>query len=388
MSDTAAFFAKKKTKKKKFKSFNANKIDASAVTTSTHVDAPEISAENVTASLGGLGGLGGTNAGAEGLSSGDDQWADNQGGWGSKNTATTATSSGDSKVAELLDMQALSAKRNVQDDVAERLRIEETKGKLAAAKAGMAKEAERLVAEKEAKEFKVAGRSGSMAGGAMGGSALGGKTGGKWIPSHMRNTAGTSGGSRFGMGGSSIRGPSSMGSTGGVSGAGFQKPVDMANEELFPDLAAADKILEEKEKQEKAAKDRMATSKPRAPTGWGNRIAPGASASAPAPAAPAQRRPLNLVKPIERKPLNLVPPPKKTEEESEPKKEEIKTEEAKPAANTTASESPAPAPAAAPTPAAALDAPAATPSDKPVEKKKVLKKKKKKKDLSTFKPKS
>lgn len=31
-ADTAAFFAKKKTKKKKFKAFNANKIDASAVT--------------------------------------------------------------------------------------------------------------------------------------------------------------------------------------------------------------------------------------------------------------------------------------------------------------------------------------------------------------------
>ena len=55
MADTAAFFAKKKTKKKKFKSFNANKIDASQISTDVHVDAPEISAEEVVAA--GLGGL-------------------------------------------------------------------------------------------------------------------------------------------------------------------------------------------------------------------------------------------------------------------------------------------------------------------------------------------
>ena len=135
MSDTAAFFAKKKTKKKKFKAFNANKIDASAVTTSTHVDAPEISAETVTTSLGGLSGLNvGAGSGAE-VGGGDDQWADSGGGWGSSNKAPAVTA-GDSKVAELLDMQALSAKRNEQDDVAERLRIEETKAKLARAKEG------------------------------------------------------------------------------------------------------------------------------------------------------------------------------------------------------------------------------------------------------------
>jgi len=38
MSETAAFFAKKKGKKKKtFKAFNANKLDVSAVSSSTHV---------------------------------------------------------------------------------------------------------------------------------------------------------------------------------------------------------------------------------------------------------------------------------------------------------------------------------------------------------------
>eukprot|EP00580_Thalassiosira_gravida_P006465 CAMPEP_0201627890 /NCGR_PEP_ID=MMETSP0493-20130528/2981_1 /ASSEMBLY_ACC=CAM_ASM_000838 /TAXON_ID=420259 /ORGANISM="Thalassiosira gravida, Strain GMp14c1" /LENGTH=364 /DNA_ID=CAMNT_0048098487 /DNA_START=15 /DNA_END=1109 /DNA_ORIENTATION=+ len=364
MSDTAAFFAKKKTKKKKFKSFNANKIDASAVTTSTHVDAPEISAENVTTSLGGLGGLGGASAGAEN-GSGDDQWADSSGGWGSNNKATaTNTSSGDSKVAELMDMQALKVKRNEQDDVVERLRIEETKAKLARAKEGMAKEAERLVAEKEAKEFKVASRASGAAPSAAGG----GGTGGKWVPSHMRSTGGASGGSRFGMAG--MRGAASM------DGSGFQKPVDMANEELFPDLAAADKILEEKEKQEKAAQDRM--SGVRAPAGWGASRAPGGNATSAA-AAPTQRKPLNLVKSVERKPLNLASA-KKTEEESQPKKED-KAEETKPAAEEPA----APATTAAPAVTPAAEKAVKSAEEKP--KKKVLKKKKKK-DLSTFKPKS
>lgn len=39
MADTAAFFAKKKKggKKKTFKAFNANKIDAAAIATTVHV---------------------------------------------------------------------------------------------------------------------------------------------------------------------------------------------------------------------------------------------------------------------------------------------------------------------------------------------------------------
>jgi len=366
MSDTAAFFDKKKKKKKKFKSFNANKIDASAVTSATHVDAPDISAENVTTSLGGLG-LTGTSAGAE--TSGDDQWADSQGGWGSSNKEVPATSGADSKVAELMDMQALNAKRNEQDDVAERFRIEETKAKLARAKEGMAKEAERLATEKAVKEDKAAGRAGTVGpGGRMGG----GGTGGKWVPAHMRGSAaGASGGSRFGMAGSSVRGAVSM------DGSGFQQKVDMSNEELFPDLAAAEVILADKEKQEKDARDRMATGKAKAPTGWGNR----AGISAEPAAAPAQRKPLNLVKPpAERKPLNLTSS-NKTEEDSQAKKEEKREAPAAAAAVPEAATAVAPAPVAvAATPTAVTPAPA-----EPV--KKVLKKKKKK-DLSTFKPKS
>ena len=59
--------------------------------------------------------------------------------------------SGGAGATELLDMKALKKKRNEEDDIAERMRVEETKAKLAAAKEGMAKEAERLREEKEAK---------------------------------------------------------------------------------------------------------------------------------------------------------------------------------------------------------------------------------------------
>lgn len=345
-----------------FKSFNANKIDASSVTTSAHVDAPEISADkDVATQLGGLG-LGGAEK-----ETGDDQWADSQGGgWGSNNNGAAATGpSGDSKVAELLDMNALKAKRNEQDDVAERLRIEETKAKLAKAKEGMAKEAERLKEEKANKGFKAVGPTRGPAAMGLGAAMGGGGAGGKWVPSHMRST-GAGGASRFGMG-SATRGPASMEASSGAGG-GFQKPVDMANEELFPDLASADKILADKEEQEKQEQARMASSQARAPTGWGARPSMGAGA-----AAPAARKPLNLAPaPVERKPLNLASA-KKTEEEAEPKKEEKKEEEPKPAAEAAPAESPAAAPAAA------------APAEK--KEKKVLKKKKKK-DLSTFKPKS
>jgi len=312
--------------------------------------------------LGGLSGLGsaaptpGGGTDDKTNTDGDDQWADTSGGgWG--NTKPTTTTSSGPKVAELLDMQALNTMRSAQDDVAERLRIEETKAALARAKEGMEKEAERLVAEKEAKEAKAAARASGMGGGS---SMASGASGGKWVPAHMRNAGG---GSRFG---STTRGPASM------DGAGFQKSVDMASEELFPDLADADKIVADKEAELKKEQDRMAAASnggpTMAPAGWGSRMGPGGGSS-----APAQRKPLNLAPSAERKPLKLTS--KKTEEVStteEAKKEEKKEEAATPVAEETKTETPAPAPVAA-----------APVEDKP---KKVLKKKKKK-DLSTFKAK-
>lgn len=407
MADTAAFFAQKKLKKKKFKAFNANKIDASTVVSATahHVDAPEISVEDVTTTLGGLSSLGGEAGGA--LSSGDDQWADTQGGvlggWGSKKKGSGANNSAslagatvaagaDSKVTELLDMQALNAKRNVQDDVAERLRIEDTKAALARAKEGMAKEAERLAAEKEAKAAARAdGNYGG--GGAIGGSALGGASGGgggKWVPSFRSN-----GSSSLGVG-SSIRGPASMGS----------KSVDVSSEELFPDLAVADQILAEKEKQLKAEQDRMASSSQstRAPDGWGSGLKTMGSAASASTSTSAQRKPLALTKPsAERKPLNLAPPSKKKEEAvvvkpadvdatNEEEKLAVETEPTVPESqvegriSTAESTELAPENIAAST-AAAAPATTISPALEKAAPAPVLKKKKKK-DLSTFKVKS
>lgn len=331
MADTAAFFASKKKKgtKKKFKAFNANKIDANSVLASTHVDAPEMS-EGVTSTLGGLT-LGGDKA------ENNDDWDESQttGGWGDN-----ATNSGaDSKVSELLDMQALEVQRNEEDNVAERLRKEETKAQLARAKEGMAKEAERLAAEKAEKEAMAAERAARPAG-----------TGGRWIPSHMRTA----------VGGSAVA----------VGGGGLG--LSSTNEELFPDLADADKILADKEKQEEEERKRIANSQPiRAPTGWGSRMGPGGGSTTAA--APAQRKPLNLAPPpAERKPLNLNPPSNKSTAADTKEEAVEKKEEEKPIAEET--------PATAPTPAAA--APVAAPT--PAPEKKVLKKKKKK-DLSTFK---
>jgi hypothetical protein len=321
MADTAAFFASKKKKgtKKKFKAFNANKIDANSVLSSKHVDAPEMSEGVSGLSLGGA---------REGN---NDDWDESQGVvWGGNAAATN--SGADSKVSELLDMQALQVQRNEEDDVAERMRVEETKAQLARAKEGMAKEAERLAAAKAQKETKAAER-------AAGGPA----SGGRWVPAHMRST---------GVGTSSLGG-------GGLSSA---------NEELFPDLAAADKILADKERQEDEERKRMASSQPiRAPSGWGSR-----GGSAATTAAPAQRKALNLAPaPAERKPLNLNPAAAKPEA-ADTKETVVEKKEEKPATDST--------PPAAATPASAA---AATPTPEPV-KKKVLKKKKKK-DLSSFK---
>ncbi|KAL7468440.1 hypothetical protein ACHAXS_008787 [Conticribra weissflogii] len=405
MADTAAFFAKKKKSGKKFKSFNANKIDVSSVTTTTHVDAPDVSTSEVTTSLGlaSLGG-GGSDSGIGGglsvgakLGDGGGEWADDvvvpaaaagshkkwgsASGGGNKNSngsATAGANVSESKVAELLDMATLQAQWNEQDDVAERLRIEETKKQLAKAKEGMEKEAERLRLEKEKKEAAASARSSGLG---LGGNAAG--AGGKWVPSHLRG------------GGSSIRGPASM-----DSGTEVRK-VNMEDEELFPDLAAADKILaakEEKEKEEKERSAKAASGKIMAPSGWG------------------QRTPLNLAPkstdggaagPLQRKPLNLAPPSKKVEEAQSPADVSVAQEEAgsekEKAAETSviAESSSAPAaagaadavtpeasastaPAAAVVAAASTSATAASAAAIPPEKK-VLKKKKKK-DLSTFKP--
>jgi hypothetical protein len=315
MADAAAFFAKKKKKKKTFK-FNANTIDASQVTNTVHVDSPALS--NTADIVPTTGALPLQTDAAD-----DSQWDDAALAAKTRKGAAVVVTAGTTKDL-VVETKALSLKThtggNEQDNIAEKLRVQETKKKLAAARQGMEREAQRL---KEAKEKKEEAATGSRFGAAA---AAG--TGGKWVSSRARSGGMGSGwGSR--MGGSAAR------------------KVDVEDENLFPDLAAADAILEKQKAEQPAYK---------APT----KTPVGGGATWGASTAPKSRPKLNLKK-------KTVDEPSKTAEAPAPAPVEEKIEEP-PAAETTP-EAPAPEAAApVPAPAAAL---------KP-------KKKKKKKDISTF----
>merc|ERR1711957_1091061 len=77
-----------------------------------------------------------------------EQWDDNTVTVASRKSVVASNGSGPT---ELMDMKALERKRNEQDDIVERLREEDTKAALAAARDGMEKEAQRL---KEARNSK------------------------------------------------------------------------------------------------------------------------------------------------------------------------------------------------------------------------------------------
>lgn len=149
----------------------------------------------------------------------DEQWDDE---------ALAASRSGRKSVQnhEVLDMKSLDSKRNEQDHIAEKLRVEETKAKLAAARVGMEREAVRLKEEQEKKEQDAKEKATARLGTAGGG-------GGTWVSSRVRDrgAAMPSLGARFG-------------------GASATQKLDVQNEELFPDLASAEKILEKKEKDQ------------------------------------------------------------------------------------------------------------------------------------------
>lgn len=237
----------------------------------------------------------------------------------------------------VVETKALSLKTNTagneQEDIAEKLRVEETKAKLKAAKEGMEREAQRLKEEKDKKEEQAtSSRFGAAA-------AAGAGSGGKWVPSRMRN-----GGGAVGMGWGARMGSSSA----------FTK-VNTEDENLFPDLAAADAILEKQKAEQPAYKAPTKT-----PVGGG------ATWGAPAAVAPKSRPKLNLKKKTVVE--EAAPAPEPAPAVEEPK--------AATPAETTTPEPPAPAPAEP----VAEAAPAAAPAPAPLK----PKKKKKKKDLSTF----
>jgi len=219
MADAAAFFAKKKKGKKKPFKFNANTIDATTVTQTVHVDAPALSANAISSPLNPTDPQSGETDKGSGEQWDDDALAATL----TRKTATTGAGS----TSELMDMKALDPKRNEHDNIAEKLRLEENKAKLAAAREGMEREAQRLKDDKEKKKeaaSAAAPRFGAAA------AAVGGA---KWVPPHMR------------AGGSGTLPKIRMGA--GVSGMMPQK-VDTQDENLFPDLAAADAIIEQQQK--------------------------------------------------------------------------------------------------------------------------------------------
>lgn len=158
---------------------------------------------------------------------------------------TPSNPTGNAAAAELMDMKALELKRNEQDDIAERMRVEETRAKLAAAREGMEKEAKRLKDEKERKESKKMEKNQAQSGGRFGAAVVGAVSsagiggGGKWVPVHMRNSGAAAAPSRTMTGGSRFRAA--------ASATGYQKKVDTADDELFPDLANANKLIQEEE---------------------------------------------------------------------------------------------------------------------------------------------
>jgi len=262
---------------------------------------------------------------------------------------------------ELAETKAMALKTytsgNEQEDIVEKLRVEETKAKLAAAREGMEREAQRIKEGKEKKEQEV---TSSRFGNAAAGMSASSGVGGKWVPSRMR------------AGGGGIP-------TGWGSKMSSQKKVDTEDEDLFPDLATADAIIEKQKQEQPAFKAPTKT-----PVGGG--ASWGASSSS---AAPATRPKLNLA-PATRPKLNLKKKtqqePSKVEEGSDTGKAE-ETPTASSAAEKVKSEAVSPLPtteeptlaASEVDPSPAVVAAAIAPAPiKP-------KKKKKKKDISTFK---
>jgi hypothetical protein len=163
--------------------------------------------------------------------------------WDDEALAAATYKKGAATGSELLDMKSMDPKRSDQGYIKEKMRVEETKAQLAAAREGMERQAAQLKVDKEKKNEKKQANQASIPSnprfGAAAASLSGGGTGTKWLPPHLR----------AGGGGASMPRASMPGSIGG-----FQKKVDTADEQLFPDLATADAIIEKQDRDSRAPK--------------------------------------------------------------------------------------------------------------------------------------
>jgi hypothetical protein len=135
-------------------------------------------------------------------------------------------------------MKSMDPKRSDQGYIKEKMRVEETKAQLASAREGMERQAAKLKDDKEKKDEKKQANQAAIPAnprfGAAAASMGAGGTGAKWLPPHLR-----AGGSGVSMPRARMPGSAFVG--------GFQK-VDTNDEQLFPDLATADAIIEKQER--------------------------------------------------------------------------------------------------------------------------------------------
>jgi hypothetical protein len=230
------------------------------------------------------------------VNDGGDQWDDEA--LAATLTKKPTSTAAASNTTELLDMKALDLRRNEEGDIVEKLRIEETRQKLAAAKEGMEKEALRLKEEREMKEqAKQDGVATSGAKPRFGAAAgMAGFVGSKWVPPHMRSGAGT------------VLTRERM----GVAARVGSNKLDTQDENLFPDLAAASVIIEQQKQQQPAFKASKKT-----PVGGG-----GAWGSQPKKVNPVPPKAPEPTKPAEPVKEAKIEEPAKTEANSETPKAE------------------------------------------------------------------
>jgi hypothetical protein len=283
-NDTAAFFASKK-KKKGFK-FNANLVDADALVSRDHVyvfatlrysifvdsnlsltsyelcfccsDAPALSTD---------GALGADATSSEVNSAHHDEWDDAALASDlTRRVHASSLTSNNNPVEAVRDMKSDGAKGHSGNDIAEKLRTEEIKAQLAAAREGMEREAKLLKEKKEEAEAKKSETAPRFAGA---GSSTG-RSGDKWMPPSL---------SKMKMGAAST--------------STANRRFNVEDEELFPELAVADKIIEQKER------DQQHSYKPvkKTPVGggatWGSKPKITASSPAVAPEPEATQGSIN-----------------------------------------------------------------------------------------------
>ncbi|GMH53218.1 hypothetical protein TrLO_g11725 [Triparma laevis f. longispina] len=265
MADASALFAKKKGKKKKFKSFNANKADASEVFSSTHVDDEQANKKST-------------------VTTEDNDWGEAQ------KKKTLIATAGAPKLGEFSSLDD-QVKIGDEIDISEKIRIEETRKQLEAVRLKAQQGPEEPEKEPEKapappptlangglSSLESASRSGferpseraariqaeREGGGSTGGSSLSSLAGaggapGKYVPKHRQGGASLSdnpplfANTRFSAGGGS-------GNTSGI------RKVDTSDESAFPTLGGgktvvasgawgAPKVEAKKEEEEEVEKD-------------------------------------------------------------------------------------------------------------------------------------